>query len=86
VCPENNIGAAERTARWEADYGRVKAERDQLAAELTETYPQIVAKLVDLPSRRRPIASILGTVCKRKQKRGFLALSAGLGADDDVDR
>ena len=84
MCPENNIAAAERTARWEADYGRVKAERDQLAAELTETYPQIVAKLVDLPSRRP--ASILGTVCKRKQKRGFLALSAGLSADDDVDR
>jgi hypothetical protein len=45
------IAATERIARWEADYECVKAERDQLATELAETCPQVVAKLVDLLNR-----------------------------------
>ena len=43
--------AAERNAIWEADYGRVKDERDRLAVELAATYPQTVATLLDLLAR-----------------------------------
>jgi hypothetical protein len=41
----------ERTTSWEADYERVKAERDRLAVELATSYPQAVATLVDLLAR-----------------------------------
>jgi hypothetical protein len=34
------VAAAERNAKWEADYGRVKDQRDRLAVELAATYPQ----------------------------------------------
>ena len=67
------IAAAERNARWEADYGRVKAERDQLAAELAETYPQIVAKLVGLLNRvaccERECERIAGTAPSGERRR-----------------
>jgi hypothetical protein len=45
------LAAAERTASWEADYERVKGERDRLAVELATSYPQLVATLVDLLGR-----------------------------------
>jgi hypothetical protein len=45
------VAAAERNAIWEADYGRVKDERDRLAVELAATYPQTVATLLDLLAR-----------------------------------
>jgi hypothetical protein len=45
------LAAAERTVNWEADYERVKAERDRLAVELATSYPQAVANLVDLLGR-----------------------------------
>jgi hypothetical protein len=45
------VAAAEHKASWEADYERVKAERDRLAAELATTYPQVVATLVNLLAR-----------------------------------
>lgn len=45
------VAAAERNAKWEADYGRVKDERDRLAVELAATYPQTVATLLDLLAR-----------------------------------
>jgi hypothetical protein len=45
------FAATERTASWEADYERVKAERNGLAVELATTYPQAVATLVDLLAR-----------------------------------
>jgi hypothetical protein len=50
------VAAAERNAKWEADYGRVKDERDRLAVELAATYPQTVATLLDLLAAL-PIAS-----------------------------
>jgi hypothetical protein len=45
------VAAAERGANWEADYERVKGERDRLAVELATTYPKLVATLVDLLAR-----------------------------------
>jgi hypothetical protein len=41
----------ERHARWLADYRKVEAERDALAAEFAETYPNLVAQLADLFGR-----------------------------------
>ena len=43
--------AAEYAAAWEADLEQVWDRRDRLAAELRETYPALVAKLVDLLGR-----------------------------------
>jgi hypothetical protein len=43
--------AAERFARWEGEFKRVEAARDALAAELRATYPDAVAKLVNLFQR-----------------------------------
>jgi hypothetical protein len=51
--------AAERTASWEANYGRVKAERDRLAVELATTYSQLVATLVDLLTVRQVAKELL---------------------------
>jgi hypothetical protein len=39
--------AAEYAARWESEYERVKAKRDELARKYAE-YPKLVAQLVDI--------------------------------------
>jgi hypothetical protein len=41
----------EYVAQWEPEYERVKAVRDQLAAEMREVYPAAVARLADLFQR-----------------------------------
>ena len=43
--------ARERSAQWAEEYERIAAQRDELAKELTATYPPIVNKLVDLFER-----------------------------------
>jgi hypothetical protein len=45
------VEAEEYTARWEVEYERVKTVRDQLAAEMRETYPPAVAQLSSLFQR-----------------------------------
>ena len=53
------LAAAERATSFEADYERVKAERDGLAVELDTTYPQVVATLVDLLAVRQVAKELL---------------------------
>ncbi len=43
--------SAEYSAKWNAAYERTEAKRDALAAEFAETYPTMVASLVDLFQR-----------------------------------
>src|SRR5262249_48886422 len=45
----------ETHARWFATYERAKERRDQLAEEIRETYPKIVAQLTDLLQRARAV-------------------------------
>ena len=40
--------ATEAAAQWRLDFDRVKAKRDEMAAELAEVYPQLTAQLVGL--------------------------------------
>lgn len=47
----DDLAAMERLQRWRGDYETLKAKRDALAAELRETYPRIVAQIVDLFTR-----------------------------------
>ena len=35
-------------ARWQADFARLKVERDQLANELADIYPDIAARLAGI--------------------------------------
>jgi hypothetical protein len=44
----NELQELEYYAAWKADFERVQAKRDALAAEYAETYPQAVERLVDL--------------------------------------
>lgn len=41
----------EYAARWSANYERIEAKRDELAAELTALYPSLVRQLVNLFAR-----------------------------------
>ncbi|MFO1099489.1 MAG: hypothetical protein U1E81_14815 [Xanthobacteraceae bacterium] len=41
----------EHAARWSAEYERIEAKRDELAAELTALYPSLVRQLVELFAR-----------------------------------
>jgi len=43
--------STEDRKRWKREYEVLKVERDALATELTETYPQAVTKLIDLFAR-----------------------------------
>jgi hypothetical protein len=65
--------ATERATNWEADYERVKAERDRLAVELATTYPQAVATLVDLLARvgecEKECARVAGTAPSGEKRR-----------------
>ncbi|HEY6622076.1 MAG TPA: hypothetical protein VIY68_21240, partial [Steroidobacteraceae bacterium] len=45
------VAAAEERAEWKARYQPLKAERDALAAELAEVYPQVAAELAHLFGR-----------------------------------
>lgn len=45
------LEALEHSVEWTADYAMVEEERDQLAAELTALYPDMVKKFVDLFKR-----------------------------------
>jgi hypothetical protein len=45
------VKAGERLTAWEAEFADCKAERDALALEFDETYPAMVAKLIDLFAR-----------------------------------
>jgi predicted transcriptional regulator len=47
----NELQELEYYAAWKADFERVEAQRDALAAEYAETYPQVVERLVDLLHR-----------------------------------
>jgi hypothetical protein len=47
----NELQEMEYYAAWRADFERVEAKRDALAAEYAETYPQVVERLVDLLHR-----------------------------------
>jgi hypothetical protein len=47
----NELQELEYYAAWKADFERVEAKRDALAAEYAETYPQVVGRLVDLLHR-----------------------------------
>jgi hypothetical protein len=79
--------AIERTASWEADYERVKAERDRLAVELATTYPQVVAALVDLLARvaecEKECARVAGTAPLGEKRR---LLGPELHAKEGLDR
>jgi hypothetical protein len=67
------LAAAERATSFEADYERVKAERDGLAVELDTTYPQVVATLVDLVVRvaecDKECARVAGTAPSGEKRR-----------------
>jgi hypothetical protein len=67
------VEAEEYAAAWEADYERVKAVRDQLAAEMREVYPAAVARLVDLFQRMaecdRECSRIAGSAPYGEQRR-----------------
>jgi hypothetical protein len=45
------VADAERLAAWEADFKRLKSERNVLADELVAVYPELTAKLIDLFTR-----------------------------------
>jgi hypothetical protein len=45
------VQAQEYLAQWRADYEALKIERDALAAELREVYPEFEAKITDLFTR-----------------------------------
>jgi hypothetical protein len=45
------VEAEEYAAAWEAEYEKIKAVRDELAAEMHEVYPAAVAQLTDLFQR-----------------------------------
>src|ERR1035437_9611791 len=49
------IQAAERAARWEADFEQVEARRNELAQEFAATYPRFAAQLVELFSRAEAV-------------------------------
>jgi hypothetical protein len=67
------LAATERATSWEADYERVKGERDRLAVELATTYPQVVATLVDLLARvaecDKECARVAGTAPSGEKRR-----------------
>jgi hypothetical protein len=45
------VEAAEYAARWEPEYKKVEAQRDELAKEFASTYPKVVSQLIDLLRR-----------------------------------
>jgi hypothetical protein len=47
------VQAEENRKDWQVDFARCAEERNQLAAELRETYPKVVSQLVSLFSRIR---------------------------------
>ena len=49
------VAAVEYLVRWRADFERLRIKRDQLAAEFAETYPALVAKLIDLFQRDKAL-------------------------------
>lgn len=51
----DEIEAAEKAARWEADYAAIEAKRDALANELAEMYPNLTAQLCDMFQRAKAI-------------------------------
>ncbi len=61
--------AAEQAGRWAAEYERVEAERDEVARELAQTYPAMLAHLIDLFRRVREVDEELNVI-NRNAPRG----------------
>jgi hypothetical protein len=67
------VQAAEYAARWQADYERVQAKRDVLAAEYAQLYPKLVSQITDLFGRAaecdRNVARINGSAPRGEHRR-----------------
>jgi len=56
------VAAAEYAAHWESECDKVEAERNALARQFAEVYPNIVAQLVDLFDRMAVVDKEVGRV------------------------